>query len=61
MAEPPAQACRSTTALGARLGRVVADLRDPSFGRIRPEQPSGSRIPRGSPLLLARLWHGPIL
>lgn len=46
-----------STASGARWGRVVDDLQNPSLGGSPPEHPSGSEIPPGSQLDLARLWH----
>lgn len=54
----PIRRCLGTTALGARSGGSWGELRRRVLGQIPARAPGLSLSPRGSPLVLARLWHG---
>ncbi|GAA3377254.1 hypothetical protein GCM10020367_52220 [Streptomyces sannanensis] len=41
------------------MGDHMGDLQVPGIGQSTAECPSDTRIPRGSPSVMARQWHGP--
>lgn len=50
-----------STALGARWGELVPDLRHADFTKRGLRALPAAAVPRGSPLDPARLWNGELL